>query len=368
MDRNKIIIRTSIIGIIANIFLAGFKAVVGTLTSSIAIVLDSVNNLSDVLSSVITIIGTKLAGKKPDRKHPFGHGRIEYISALLISVIVLYAGITSLVESVKKIVHPKTPEYTAISLIIVAVAVIVKILLGLYVKKTGKSVNSSALVASGTDALMDSIISFSTLAAALIFILFHLSLEAWLGAVISIVIIRSGIEMLRDSLSDIIGQRVDSSISKEVKRTICTFDEVQGAYDLILHSYGPDALIGSVHIEVPDTMTVDKLDKLERKITEKVLAEHSIILAGISVYSQNTGSDKASMIYSDIRRQVMSHEFILQIHGFFLDEETKSLSFDIIVDFAAPDSKAIYNEVCQEIQQAYPDYKVTITLDLDVSD
>ena len=368
MDRNKVIIKTSIIGIIANLFLARFKAAVGLLTSSIAIVLDAVNNLSDVLSSVITIIGTKLAGKKPDRKHPFGHGRIEYITALLISVIVLYAGITSLFESVKKIVHPKTPEYTAVSLIIVAAAVVVKILLGLYVKKTGKAVNSPSLVASGTDALMDSIISFSTLVAAGIFIIFHLSLEAWLGAVISIVIIRSGIEMLRDSLSDIIGQRVDSSITKEVKRTICTFDEVQGAYDLILHSYGPDLLIGSVHIEVPDTMTVSRLDRLERKITEKVLAEHSIILAGISVYSQNTGNDRASEIYTDIRRRVMSHEYILQIHGFFMDEETKSITFDVIVDFAAPDGKAVYNEVCQEIQQEYPDYKITVTLDLDVSD
>lgn len=368
MDRNKVIIRTSFIGIAANLFLAGFKAAVGLLSSSIAIVLDAVNNLSDVLSSVITIIGTKLAGKKPDKKHPFGHGRIEYISALTIAVIVLYAGITSLVESVKKIIHPKTPEYTAAAIIIVAAAVLVKIVLGLYVKKTGQKVNSSALIASGTDALMDSVISFSTLAAAVIFIVTGVSLEAWLGAIISIVIIKSGIGMLKDSLSDIIGQRVDSSISKEVKRTICTFPEVQGAYDLVLHSYGPDHLIGSVHIEVPDTMTVSKLDKLERKITEKVLDEHSIILAGISVYSMNTGNSKASDMYREIRRRVMSHEYVLQIHGFFLDEETKTLKFDIIIDFAAPDAKAIYNDICEEIKALYPDYDVSIVLDLDVSD
>ena len=368
MDRNKIIIRTSIIGIAANLFLAGFKAAVGLLSSSIAIVLDAVNNLSDVLSSAITIIGTKLAGKKPDRKHPFGHGRIEYISALSIALIILYAGITSLVESVKKIIHPKTPDYTAAAIIIVAAAVVVKIVLGLYVRKTGKSVNSSSLIASGTDALMDSVISFSTLVAALIFIATGVSLEAWLGAAISVVIIRSGIEMLRESLSDIIGQRVDSDVAKEVKKTICSFPDVKGAYDLILHSYGPDYLIGSVHIQVPDTMTVSKLDKLERKITDKVLAEHSIILAGISVYSMNTNGSKASEMYSDIRRIVMSHEHILQIHGFFLDEDTKTIRFDIIIDFAAPDAKAIYNNVCDEVRQHYPDYDVSIVLDLDVSD
>ena len=368
MDRNKAIIRTSIMGIAANLLLAGFKASVGLLTSSIAIILDAVNNLSDVLSSVITIIGTKLAGKKPDKKHPFGHGRIEYISALSIAVIILYAGITSLIESVKKIIHPKTPEYTTAALVIVAVAVIVKIVLGLYVKKTGQKVNSSSLIASGTDALMDSIISFSTLVAAVFFIFTGYSLEAWLGAVISIVIIKSGIEMLTDSISDIIGQRVDSDISKEVKKTICTLPEVQGAYDLILHSYGPDLLIGSVHIEVPDTMTVSRLDKLERSITDKVLAEHNIILTGISVYSVNTDGGKATEIYNDIRRTVMSHEFVLQIHGFFFDEESRNIIFDVIIDFAAPDSKALHAEIAREIQDKYPDYKVEVRLDLDVSD
>ena len=368
MERDKVIIRTSIIGITANLFLAGFKAAVGILSSSIAIILDAVNNLSDVLSSAITILGTKLAGKKPDKKHPFGHGRIEYISALVISVIVLYAGITSFVESVKKIIHPQTPEYSLAAIVIVAAAVIVKIALGLYVKKTGQKVNSSSLVASGTDALMDSVISFSTLVAAIIFITTGLSLEAWLGAIISIVIIRSGIEILRDSLSDIIGQRVDSDITKEVKKTICTFPEVQGAYDLVLHSYGPDRLIGSVHIEIPDNMTISKLDKLERSITDKVLAEHNIILAGISVYSMNTDGGKAAEIYSDIRRTVMSHEHVLQIHGFFYDEDTHTIIFDVIIDFAAPDSKALYAEISREIQQKYPNHKVEVRLDLDVSD
>lgn len=188
-SREKTIIRTSIIGIIANVFLAAFKAVIGLMTNSIAIVLDAVNNISDAGSSLITIIGTKLAGREPDKKHPFGYGRIEYLSAMIISVIVLYAGITSLVESVKLIIHPKTPDYNTVSLIIVAVAVVVKILLGRYVKKTGVRVNSDSLINSGEDATLDSVISASTLVAAVIFMTFNISLEAWLGAVISLVII-----------------------------------------------------------------------------------------------------------------------------------------------------------------------------------
>ena len=143
MNRDRTIIRTSVIGILANVLLAAFKAVVGLTFNSIAIVMDAVNNLSDAASSVITIVGTKLAGKEADRKHPFGYGRIEYLSAVLISLLVLYAGVTALVESVKKIIRPDTPDYSAVSLVIVAVAVVVKLLLGRYVKGVGKRVNSS---------------------------------------------------------------------------------------------------------------------------------------------------------------------------------------------------------------------------------
>ena len=150
-NRDQVIIRTSIIGIIANVFLAGFKAAVGLVSNSIAVILDAVNNLSDALSSVITIVGTKLAGKKPDKKHPLGYGRIEYLSAMIVAAIVLYAGITSFVESVKKIIHPEEPDYSVVSLVIIGAAVVVKLLLGSYVKKKGKEVNSGSLIASGSD-------------------------------------------------------------------------------------------------------------------------------------------------------------------------------------------------------------------------
>lgn len=215
-NRDKIIIRTSIIGILANVLLASFKAVIGVLTNSIAVTLDAVNNLSDAASSVITIVGTKLAGREPDRKHPFGYGRIEYLSAMIISIIVLYAGITSFTESVKKIIHPETPDYSTISLIIIAVAVVVKIVLGRYVKGVGEKVNSDSLVNSGEDATLDSIISASTLAAAAVYLLAGIRLEAWLGAIISVVIIKSGIEMLRDTLSEILGERADADLAKAI--------------------------------------------------------------------------------------------------------------------------------------------------------
>ena len=159
LNRDAVIIRTSRIGIMTNVFLAAFKALVGLASRSIAVTLDAVNNLSDALSSIITIIGTKLAGKEPDKKHPLGHGRIEYLSAMVVSGIVLYAGITSAVESVKKIIHPEVPDYSTISLFIIAVAVGVKIVLGRYVKGQGEKVNSGSLVASGSDAMFDAVLS-----------------------------------------------------------------------------------------------------------------------------------------------------------------------------------------------------------------
>lgn len=368
MQRDQIIIRTSVVGILANVLLAAFKAVVGALSGSIAIVLDAVNNLSDALSSVITIIGTKLAGRRPDKKHPYGYGRIEYITAVLIAVIVLYAGVTSLVESVKAILHPEAPEYTAVGLVIIGAAVVVKVLLGRYVKRTGEKVNSDSLIASGQDATLDAVISASTLAAAAIYLLWGVSLEAWLGAIISVVIIKSGLEMLGGSLSDILGERVDSALSKDIKRTIAGFDGVRGAYDLVLHTYGPDTLIGSVHIEVPDTLTAGELDTLERAITDRVMAEHRVILTGISVYAMNTKDDEAGRIQQEVRRRVMAHDHVLQMHGFYIDMAKKQVRFDVIIDYAAPDRLETYRAVVKEIEHLLPGYAVNAALDVDVSD
>ena len=366
--RDKTIIRTSIIGILANVFLAGFKAAVGLLTHSIAIVLDAVNNLSDAASSLITIVGTKLAGREPDRKHPFGYGRIEYLTAMVISVIVLYAGVTSFTESVKKIIHPDTPDYSAAALIIVAVGVVVKILLGRYVKGVGEKVNSDSLVNSGEDARLDSIISASTLAAAVIFLLTGLSLEAWLGAVISLVIIKSGIEMLRDTLSRILGERADAELARAIKETVLSFPTVSGAYDLVLNNYGPDAFNGSVHIEVPDTTSAGDLDELIRSITMAVYVKHHVILTAIGVYSVNTSDDRAAQMRDQIREIVLAREHVLQMHGFYVNEETKTLRFDVVISFDAPNRHAEYAEICRLVQELYPDYCLQIAMDTDFSE
>ena len=367
-NRDKQIIRTSVIGILANLFLAGFKAAIGLLSNSIAIVLDAVNNMSDAASSIITIVGTKLAGRQPDRKHPFGYGRIEYLTAMVISILVMYAGVTAFIESVKKIIKPDTPEYHMVSLVIVAVAVVVKIILGSYVKAVGKKVNSDALVNSGADALMDSIISASTLVAAVIFVLFHVSLEAWLGAVIALVIVKSGFEMIADTVSKLLGERVDGQLVRDIKETIKSFPEVSGAYDLVMHNYGPDSYNGSVHIEVPDTLTIDELDKLIRRIEVKVYREHKVILTAVSIYSDNAGNPEAIREREKIREMVTSDPYVLQMHGFYMNKEDKMMRFDIVVSFDAKDRSGVYRQALEKVKEAYPGYTVQIAMDIDFTD
>lgn len=367
-SRDKVIVKTSVIGILTNAGLAAFKALIGLITHSIAITMDAVNNLSDAGSSLITIVGTKLASKEADRKHPFGYGRIEYLSAMVISLIVLYAGLTSLEESVKSILHPKTPSYTAISLVIVAAAVFVKIILGSFVKKTGEKVHSESLVNSGKDALLDSVISASTLIAALVYILTKVSLEAWLGALISLVIIKSGIDMLRETLSQILGENADLTLIHKIKNDVKSFPEVQGVYDLVLNNYGPDTFNGSLHIEVADTMDANELDELIRQIQYKVLAEDHVILTAVSVYAMNTHENRAAEVERSVRTALKDMPGVKQMHGFYLNEEKKTIRFDLVISFSVDDRKEAFNNCIQKIQAMYPDYSIQAAMDRDLDE
>ena len=367
-NREKIVVKTSIISILANIVLAGFKAFVGLLANSIAIVLDAVNNLSDALSSIITIIGTKLAGKAPDKKHPYGYGRIEYMTSLVVSAIVLYAGITALTESIKKIIKPEITDYSLITLVILIAGIIIKFILGLYVKKKGKEVNSDSLVASGSDAFNDAILSISVLLSAVIYMLFKISLEAYVGVLLSVFIIKAGIELIKESVDNMLGVRVESSLAKSIKKEIAKEKGVQGAYDLILNDYGPDRYLGSVHIEVLDTLSVSEVDKISRRISKVILNKYGIVLHTIGIYSVNTKDKKVIETRQEISKIVFSHKGVLQMHGFYYDSKEKEISFDIIIDFKVKDREKLYKKIYDEIENKYKGYRIDITLDIDISD
>ena len=365
-DRAGAIVHVSVVGILANVLLAGFKAAVGFVTRSIAVTLDAVNNLSDALSSVITILGAKLSDKAPDKKHPLGHGRIEYLSVLIIAALVLYAGITALVESVKKIIRPEPASYTAAALVILAAGIAVKLALSIYYSRAGKRLRSGALRASGKDALFDAVLTASVLLSAVLYMLFGVQTEAYVGVVISVLILKSGVEMLRDTLNDLLGKRVDRAFLAAIRETICEDPDVRGAYDLILHDYGEERYIGSVHVEVLDTMNADEIDHMQRRIAENVYRRHGVLLTGIGIYAANTRDDAVAALRTDVTRRILAHDGVLQIHGFHADVQDKHMVMDVILDFELADRQALFETILAEIRQAYPDYDVHMTLDLDI--
>ena len=366
--REKTIIKTAVIGIIANILLAAFKALVGFASHSTAMVLDAVNNTTDAISSIVTIVGTKLANRKPDKKHPLGHGRIEYLSEMIVAALILYAGITALFRSVEKVLDPSEVDYSTAYLIVVSVAIAVKIILGLYVRRQGRKAKSDLLVSSGTDALFDAILSTAVLASAIVYLVSGINIEAFVSIIISIFIIKTGVEIIREAVDDMLGHRVESELTKKLKACAIAFPEVYGVYDIILHNYGPDIYLGSLHIEIDDTMTADKIDSLTREINTKAYDETGIILTAVGIYSRNTSDDELMKIRTQITKLVVDHDNVIQMHGFYIDEEKKRISMDVVIDFAEEDREALFEHIREDVKNAVPGYEVVMTLDSDISD
>lgn len=366
-ERSKAIVRTSYLGIAANALLVAMKMVVAAVSGSIAIFMDAVNNLSDALSSVITIAGVKLAHKPADKEHPMGYGRVEFLSALLISSIVLAAGISSLVESVKKIFSPVDVSYTTTTLSLIVVAVIVKIVLGLYTKKKGVQTDSDALVASGKDALFDSILSAGTLVSALIGIIWSVNVDAWVGAAISLVIIKAGLEMLREVVDEILGTRISTELSQNIKRDIRAIDGVLGAYDLFLETYGPNRMAGSVHVEIPNSMTADEIHALTRTVSRTIFEKYGIVLT-CGIYSVPVKNDSQRNLYDCIRQTMKRQEGVIDVHAIRINEDKRLISMDVVKDFDVRDEKAWLEQLHRVMQQEFPGYKFAFTVDIYYSD
>ena len=366
--RDRLIVRASAIAIGTNLCLVAFKMLVGLLAHSIAIVLDAMNNLSDALSSVLTILGTKLAGRPPDKKHPLGYGRVEYLTAILIAGIVLFAGGSFLVASVKKIFVPDQPHYSLVTVIVISVAVVTKLLLGRYAKRVGWETGSDALVASGADATFDAVISAGTLAGALITMATGYVLDGWIGVVISIVILRSSVEMLKDTFNNIVGCRSDSNLTREIKARLCTMEEILGAYDLIIHNYGPTKSMGAVNVSVYDWRTAAELHDISKRAQNMILREYKILLY-IGFYAVNTQNKALQELEQAVWAYVKEQPYVLSMHAFYEDSRTKDISFDLVIDFAgSKDRVAMVRRLEETLAQRHPGHRFTIGLDRDFSD
>ena len=364
MNRNKKIIKISVGGIFVNLILAAFKAVVGLIANSVSVILDAVNNLTDILSSIVTIVGLRLSTKRPDRKHPFGYGRVEYFSAVVVAMIVLFAGGMAFKESIEKIITPDETDYSVISLMIIAVAVLVKFFFGKFVKKKGKELNSGSLIATGVDAMSDAILSLSVLFGAIVNFFWHVSLDGYIGVLIAVMIIKTAIEILSDAVNDLIGIRVDDEIIAKLKKTINNFSEVQGVYDLALHNYGPNKIIASAHIQISDELRTREIHRLSRRVETKVYEKYGIILT-LGVYAANE-SGRYKRMKQVVEKIIEDYSTVVQIHGFYVDEEEKIISLDLVFDFGERNEALKAKEIKNRIKKEYSDYRVYIVLDTDV--
>ena len=350
-----------------NLFLVIFKGLVGFISNSIAIIIDALNNLSDMFSALVTIIGTKLSHKAPDREHPYGHGRIEYITATIIAVIIFLAGLSSFKESITKIIEPVKAEYAWYTLLVIAIAIFIKFFFAGYCKKVGKKINSQSLVATGIDAYSDSAIAFSTLIGALVSIYYGINIEGYLGIIISFMILKSAYEIIKETFNSMIGERPDPELTKKIKATINKYEEVRGVYDLMLHSYGPNNIVGSAHIEIDDELSAKQIDVLTRRITGKLYNEYGIVFT-IGIYASNN-SGKSGEIKNYLKKLIEEESSeITQLHGFYVDDEEKSIAFDLMLDFECKDKEAVKSDIIEKLKKKYPEYKYYVVLDSNISD
>ncbi|MBW9212584.1 MULTISPECIES: cation diffusion facilitator family transporter [Terrabacteria group] len=366
--REKKIIQTSLIAIVMNLLLVAFKMGIGLIANSLSIILDAVNNLSDALSSIITIGGTTLSKKTADKEHPYGHGRYEYIAALIVAFIILYAGIQSVIETIKLWLHPSQPKYSWWSVLIVTVAIFVKIFLGNYVQQVGIQLDSPSLKNSGQDAKNDSLLSVATLMSALSSLWLHFEIDKYVSVVIALFILKSGYDILNETLSRILGERISSSLTSSVIEAAKHVPGVCGVYDLFINDYGPNRWIGSLHVEVEDTTSASQIDQLSRKVMRQVYIETGVTLSAVGIYTRNSHSEEVNEMRTGISKYCLQLGFVKQVHGFLVDQENKRIRFDIVVPFGIKSLNQKQMDLKEWIKKEYPGYAIDLTIDPDTTD
>lgn len=355
-DRSKTIIRAGYMSLVVNLALGVLKAVVGITTHSIAILLDAVNSFTDMFSSIVTLAGTRIAGLPASEKHPFGFGRVEYLTSFTISAIILAAGISSFIEAIKSLMNPKPPEYTMVSLVIVALASLIKGLLGVYLKRTGKSCGSSTLVGTGVDAIMDGFVSLSTLAAAIVYITLGIGVESILAAGIALLVIKNGVSLLIDTISKVLGERVDPSVASKVERVVRSVEEVDLASGLILQDVGPERICGSIHITVDGDMTVAELNAVTRTVQKRVYNECGVMLACIGAYPAPQKDTSTRQVRALVGGIVWRHPQIVELRGLFVDSQAKHVRFDAIADYGMVDRLSLRDDIVTLCTEELPDW------------
>lgn len=356
---------SGLIGILLNLLLCTGKFVAGAVTGSIAVMADAFNNLSDAGSSVVTLAGFRIAGQKPDDDHPFGHGRMEYLAGLVVSMLIILVGFELGKSSVEKIIHPEPVSFSLLSAVILGVSVLVKLWMCLFNRKLSKRISSAALAATATDSLSDAVATLVLLLGLLCGYFFHLSLDGWLGVAVSLFILRSGLGAAKDTLDPLLGQPPDPALVRGVQETVLSHKEVIGIHDLIIHDYGPGRRMLSLHAEVPlnaDMMAVhDVIDHIERELKQTYGVDAVIHMDPIALGDPET--DALRMLTA---RRVKEIDPDITIHDFRITRGPlhTNLIFDAVVPRSCPlTEEQLKKRIAALMKQENPNYFTVVEID-----
>lgn len=356
-----------VLGILLNLLLFAIKYVAGTLSGSIAIIADGMNSLSDAGSSVITLLGFKMAGKKPDPEHPFGHGRIEYVSGLAVSFIILMMGIELFRSSVDKILHPTAIETGGVVILILVVSILMKLYMSLYNYKVGKKIDSAAMKATATDSLSDVISTAVVLGCMILAHFTSLQLDGWCGLLVACLIFYAGIGAVKETIGPLLGQAPEKEYVEEIEHIVMSHEGIVGIHDLVVHDYGPGRRMISLHAEVPGDRDIfethDLVDSIEMELAEKLNCDVIIHMDPLNI------NDEATIVKRElVLSAVHSVDQRLSIHDFRMvaGPTHTNLVFDVLTpaDFTISDFE-LKNLVQEKIQETAPNHYVVIKVDRD---
>ena len=348
-EREKVGTKASVVGIVTNAALFGLKFILGSMMRSVAVIADGFNNLSDAASSIVSLIGFKVAGKKPDAKHPFGYGRIEYIAALVVSFLILTTGLSVIKDSFANIIKPESLSVTLAGFIGLGISIVAKIVLGLYTKRLGKKIDSISLIASGTDALNDVVVTFATVISMVVFMIFKVNIDGYIGCVVAFFIIKAGIEVVTDALGPLLGQPADKEVVDKIEEIILSGEGIVGVHDLVVHNYGPGRVFASAHAEIPSDCDLlrmhDIIDQIETKIFKEINVEITIHFDPIDVNNDNLARmrEKVAEIVNNIDSTLKFHDFRM-VSG----HTHTNLIFDIVYPY---NCKLKEEEVLEKIDE-----------------
>ncbi len=361
-SREGIIAGTSGLGILVNLLIAAVKVILGLLANSIAIISEGINNASDALTSVLTLVGTKLAGKKPDAKHPFGYGRIEYLTSLIIAILILVTGFEVLTGAIDLIFNPEEMDISIVAIAAVAISAVIKFFLGIFTIKQGKRADSLALTAVGLDCRNDSFVSVITILSAVIFLVFDFSIDAYVGIFTSILIIKAGLEVLKDTVSELLGRPGEEELAKKLYREIRNTEGVLGAADMMLHNYGPDAYSGSVNIEIDHEKTVGEVYEILHALQLRIMHEYDVTMV-FGIYAVDNDHEEVKLIRKTIADFVVGHEHVKSFHAVYLDPNSPKIYCDLIVDYELKDWDALREEFIAYMAEHYPENEIVLTVE-----